>query len=52
MFILTDINECINESPCDPNAECDNTAGSYTCQCVTGFVGDGTTCEGMLDGLY
>ena len=43
-----DIDECMGENPCHPNAECNNTAGSYTCQCASGFFGDGTTCEGMV----
>ena len=43
---VTDIDECANERPCHSNAECTNTPGSHTCQCMTGFLGDGTTCEG------
>ncbi|KAK6969839.1 mucin-like protein [Biomphalaria glabrata] len=31
-----DINECEN-NPCDPNAKCINSIGSYYCQCNNGF---------------
>ncbi|KAI8738014.1 mucin protein, partial [Biomphalaria glabrata] len=31
-----DINECEN-NPCDPNAQCINSIGSYYCQCNNGF---------------
>lgn len=48
LFVLTDLNEC--ESPetnqCDLNAECDNTEGSYTCNCSVGYTGDGENCTG------
>ena len=39
-----DINEC-KESPCDANAQCANSIGSYTCTCCNGYSGDGDTCE-------
>lgn len=49
-FVITpDIDECSNEtSPCDENADCTNTEGSYSCACKIGFTGDGTTCQGMF----
>ena len=43
----SDIDECFaDSSPCDENADCTNTGGSYSCTCKQGFTGDGTTCDG------
>src|SRR5207244_10465815 len=40
-----DIDECANGSAdCDAHAECTNTAGSFTCTCDSGYVGDGVSC--------
>ncbi|MEM7676133.1 MAG: calcium-binding EGF-like domain-containing protein [Myxococcota bacterium] len=40
-----DIDECaMTSSPCSDNATCTNEPGSFTCDCDTGFVGDGLTC--------
>ena len=36
-----DINECLENNPCDTNAECKNTFGAVQCECKKGFVGDG-----------
>ena len=45
-FILySDVNECLTERPCDGNATCADTLGSYTCTCNAGFTGDGVTCQ-------
>ena len=47
IFFSLDIDECSAESsPCDKNADCTNSDGSYSCTCKQGFSGDGTTCEG------
>ena len=43
----TDVNECVT-SPCDANAACANTAGSYTCTCNSGYTGNGTSCTGKI----
>ena len=37
--------ECsTEEDSCDDNAECFNTYGSYECNCMEGFFGNGRTC--------
>ena len=40
-----DINECTT-NPCDANAVCLNTNGSFNCTCRPGFDGDGNVCKG------
>ena len=50
--IFPEINECVPVSPCHANATCNNTEGSYTCTCNTGYSGDGVTCDGKLYYLY
>jgi uncharacterized protein YkwD len=41
-----DIDECAYLlSPCDSNANCTNTEGSYLCECTAGWEGDGDICE-------
>ena len=45
---FTDINECKNVTdPCHANATCNNTHGSYICDCHKGYDGDGKKCVGM-----
>ncbi len=47
-FILIDINECsLGTYSCHSNADCINTVGSYSCQCRSGYVGNGKSCAGM-----
>ena len=42
-----DIDECkTNLCSCHVNADCLNTIGSYVCRCHTGYIGDGTNCDG------
>ena len=43
--MFADVDECMN-SPCDINANCTNVVGSYTCQCLDGYTGDGLLCAG------
>ena len=46
--MLTDRDECRDESDdCSDNASCSNTEGSFMCQCLPGFEGDGRTCVGQ-----
>ena len=44
---LIDNDECVEQSPCDDNAVCTNTPGSFTCACNEGYSGDGITCTGQ-----
>lgn len=40
-----DVDECSSSIPvCDPNANCQNTEGSFRCQCMPGFSGDRKSC--------
>ena len=45
----TDVDECtLGQDNCDPSrAICNNTIGSFECECLHGFTGDGVTCEGQ-----
>ncbi|XP_037117656.1 pro-epidermal growth factor isoform X1 [Syngnathus acus] len=36
--------KCYSAEPCDPNAKCRLNAGSPTCSCLEGFIGDGHMC--------
>jgi len=48
----TYINECNSmRPPCDANARCTNTPGSYRCTCNRGYRGNGKTCDGELRGV-
>ena len=42
MFFLTfvDLNECQSPDACGANNVCNNTIGSYRCECANGFVAD------------
>ncbi len=49
LYVFLDINECNDDMDnCDPNAECINTLGSFTCSCNQGYSGDGVSCIGEL----
>jgi hypothetical protein len=47
-----DVDECLNnDSLCDEkaNSTCNNSAGSYSCVCNTGFKDNGSNkCEGIV----
>ena len=49
---ILDIDECLEQSPCDENAVCTNTPGSFTCVCNNGYQGDGITCAGQSLTVY
>lgn len=41
-----DVDECAEGThTCDPNATCTNEAPGFSCDCNTGFTGDGHTCQ-------
>ena len=45
-----DMDECDTDNGgCSSAASCTNTIGSYTCECLPGYSGDGFTCEGKSD---
>ena len=44
---LQDLDEC-DANPCDANAICLNTDGSFICTCDDGFTGDGFNCSSEL----
>ena len=46
-MLCSDIDECSGENHCDENASCNNTFGSYTCDCKSGYSGDGWNCTSM-----
>lgn len=48
-FHYADIDECQSGSfSCHAQAECVNVPGSYDCNCLPGYTGDGQqTCAGM-----
>ena len=47
LILCLDVDECKTDNGgCDTNAVCKNTVGSRTCQCNTGFTGNGLTCLG------
>jgi hypothetical protein len=50
-----DLDECMPTSPCDANATCTNTDGSYMCACNDFYSGDGNVCTldaGAVDQFY
>ncbi|KAI8495110.1 hypothetical protein Bbelb_270960 [Branchiostoma belcheri] len=43
---MVDVNECaVHTDNCDLHATCTNTPGSFTCACVDGYYGNGTSCS-------
>ncbi|KRX68303.1 Cadherin-related tumor suppressor [Trichinella sp. T9] len=42
-----DVDECTISNPCQNNAHCENTDGSYRCICVAGYFG--SKCEMPID---
>ena len=47
LMITLDVDECdLDTDVCHANATCNNTIGSYTCDCNIGYTGDGFNCTG------
>ena len=52
LFQYIDVNECENGTDeCDDRtvAYCNNTVGSYECNCKPGYTGDGYNCTGTFN---
>ena len=46
LSFVVDIDECMRGThDCHDNATCTNTEGSYECDCIEGYMGNGTYCE-------
>ena len=46
--VFLDIDECASDTDnCHANAVCTNRIGSFTCQCQSGYTGDGVICDGI-----
>ena len=45
-IIFSDVDECeeSKHNNCSSNANCQNTDGSFMCECLGGFTGDGVNC--------
>ena len=48
---ISDIDECLS-NPCDTNATCVNTNGSFVCTCDNHFSGDGINCTRVCENGY
>ena len=45
----SDDDECaLGTDDCHADATCSNTAGSFSCACTSGYVGNGVFCSGMF----
>jgi hypothetical protein len=44
--LCKDIDECLTgDNICSVNSDCTNLAGSFNCECKSGFHGNGVTCR-------
>ena len=48
LFCFIDVDECltVDTNPCHSKANCINTAGTFSCECQSGYIGDGFICYG------
>lgn len=46
LLTILDDNECDRNDSCVANSVCNNTPGSYYCECITGFNKVNKTCIG------
>ena len=47
-FLISDVDECtFGTHDCDKSshAKCINTEGSFKCECIPGYIGDGKSCH-------
>ena len=45
--LLSDIDECVEGThDCQEKAYCTNHDGSFNCTCNSGYMGNGTSCQG------
>ena len=52
LIIPLDLHECnLTTHDCHDNATCNNTDGSYICECNVGYTGDGFNCTGTCKDL-
>lgn len=50
MSVVLDVDECLafSDNMCHVNSTCNDTVGSYECQCLEGFEGNGFNCSGNI----
>ena len=49
MICFADVNECVDGlDDCSPDARCINTAGSFDCDCLPAFEGNGRVCTAIV----
>ena len=48
ILLFLDIINCDVDDDCHENATCTDANGNYTCDCKTGFTGDGFNCTGNI----
>ena len=44
--LCANINECNTTAPCSRHALCIDSEGSFSCQCLPGYRGNGSFCSG------